>query len=108
LSLPGLSLLVVRPSFLGERTVARLALLRATPEQNYQRVAIFPEVDAVARPEVDRGFEHPRAHALHTREVALFKASKRDCHFRRRRRIEVDEPSAERAATRLVQIFREA
>lgn len=105
LFLPGLSLLVLRPSFLGERNVARLALLRSTAQQNYERVAVFPEVDAVARPEVDCGFEHPGAHALHTREVALLNASERDRHFRRRRRFEVLEPSAEWAATRLVQIF---
>src|ERR1035437_10273078 len=50
--------LVVLPAGAGRRDIARLPLLAAAGQQDNQRLAVSPEIDPVAWPEVDPIFEH--------------------------------------------------
>jgi hypothetical protein len=51
--------------------IALLPLLRAAAQEDHQRLAVPPEIDAVARPEVDPVFQDTLADALHVGEIAL-------------------------------------
>jgi hypothetical protein len=60
----------------GRRNVALLALLRAARQQNHQRFAVAPEIDAVSRPEVDPVFEHAFANRFDVGEVTVLQPNK--------------------------------
>jgi hypothetical protein len=51
--------------------VALLALLGAAHQQDHQRRAVLPEIDAVAGPEIDPVFEHTLPDRLDVGEIAL-------------------------------------
>jgi hypothetical protein len=51
--------------------VALLALLRAAGQQDHQRRTVLPEINAVARPEIDPVFEHALADRFDAGEVTL-------------------------------------
>jgi len=57
------AVLVVSPALVCGRNVALLPLLRATGEQDHQPLTILPEIDPVARAEVDLQFQHGRPDA---------------------------------------------
>src|ERR1700733_12583449 len=63
--------LVVHPKFLRPPNVALLTLLGAAREEDHQGFAVAPEINPVARSPIDPVFEHPLAHDLRVRCVAL-------------------------------------
>src|SRR5271166_1209300 len=68
---PALALLVVPPIGVGCIDVARLPLLRAAREQDHQRRTVLPEINPVARAEIDSVLEYAFTDRFDAREVAL-------------------------------------
>src|SRR5712691_10374837 len=68
---PALAPFVVLPKGVSRIDVALLTLLCAARQQDYQRLTISPEIDPVARTEVDPVFEHAFANRSDVGEVAL-------------------------------------
>ena len=62
-----------------------LTLLRSAAYHDYERLAIFAEIHAIAWSKVDPAFIDARAHAFHLREITLLDADQRRGNLGRRR-----------------------
>ena len=92
---PTPALFIIAPVAVGRRDVALLALLRATRQQNHQRFAVAPEIDAVSRPEVDPVFEHAFANRFDVGEVTVLQPNKSSRDLGARNRLQFRKPLRE-------------
>src|SRR5208337_1539156 len=85
--------------------VAPLALLRAATQQDDKRLAVFAEINSIARPEVEFVFENSRADTLDVREISQRNSSQCCRYLCRHLSIQAIEPRRVWAATSSIEIF---
>src|ERR1019366_8952334 len=100
-----LSLFVVLPSGLRVLNVLLLPFLGSTSEQDDQAFAVFAEINAEARTEIDSALVNPAANALHIGEVALRQPRNRHSHLGCGWRAQAFKPFGIRAAVVPVEVF---
>jgi hypothetical protein len=86
---------------MGSIDVTLLALLRATRQQNDQRLAIAPEIDSVAGAKIDPILKHALTNGLDVGEIALSGHSHRHAGLRRLDGTRWLHPERRRARKRL-------
>src|ERR671918_705541 len=96
---------VIGPSFLRRRDVPVLASLGASRQQDHEARAVPAEIHPVPRPPVDPVLQNTAAHALDVRKIADLDPSEGDGDFRSGSRVQVLEPSRERAVPALIHIL---
>jgi hypothetical protein len=72
--------------------VALLALLRAATQQDDKLLAVFAEINPVARAEIELVFENSRADTLDVREISCGDPNQRGRYLRRGMSIQAIEP----------------
>jgi hypothetical protein len=85
--------------------VPLLALLRATGQQDYERLAILSEIDPVSGTEIHPVLEHAAADTFYIREIALPDPNQGGGHPSCRLGVEPLEPFAEWATATTVNVL---
>src|SRR5262249_19024024 len=94
-----LALSVDVPVAVGGLDIALLAPLRAARQQNHQSFAIAPEINSIARPEIDPIFEHTFTNRFDIGEVALLELCEGPRDSGARNRFQFRKPFGERSAS---------
>src|SRR5260370_34702354 len=95
-ALSALALLVVLPIGVGRIDIALLALLGAAGQQDHQRRTVLPEINTVARPEIDPVFAHALADRFDAGEVTLLQPDDGARDLGSRYRLQIRKPRGER------------
>ena len=75
------------------------------PEQNHDGVAIFAEIDAIPRAEIDSVLEHAGADTFDVREISKLQPPKCCRNFGGGGSVETPKPGGKRARTCAIEIF---
>jgi hypothetical protein len=84
---------------MGRIDVAPLAFLGAARQQDHQSIAVAPEINPVARPEIDPEFEHALADRFNAGEITLLQAYDGARDFGSRGHLQIREPFGGRLLT---------
>ena len=99
------ALFVFLPKCLGALNVTLLTFLRTAAEQDNQRVPVFPEINPVARAEIEAILEYATAYPFDIREIADLHSGEGYCYTRRRNGIQPVEPLGVETPTLGVMVF---
>src|SRR5271156_974318 len=99
------SSLVVLPPPQRRMNVLLLTFFRSATNENYHSIAVFAEVNPVARTKINAAFINSGSHALDAGHIALLHARQSSRHFHRRFSVQPLEPSGVRAAPARVQVL---
>jgi len=82
-----------------------LVLLSSAPNQDNERIAIFPEIDSITGPEINSALKDAGTDSFGVRKIPVLDPNQRGGNLGRCRCIESAEPLRKRAATLSIKIL---